>query len=117
MTTKRARVVKSYHSEFPNPLQLQQGEIVRAIPKSTHWKGWIYCATENHNEGWIPISYLTDEKSCENRYHLQQDYDATEISVKQGTPCIIKKMVAGWAWIQTEHRHEGWIPLDHLEFV
>lgn len=108
---KKAVVKKEHRSNYPNPLKLAQGTIVKIEKRETEWDGWLWCITEN-NLGWIPDSYVkVDGEQAE----FLRDYDATELNVDVGEELTLLYEVNGWFWCQKTSGESGWVPGECLE--
>lgn len=109
----KVKVIKEYHSEFPNPLILKKGDRVLIDHLRDKHAGWKFCKT-THNEGWIPEAYLDING---NLGELNRDYDATELSVKEGQLLEVLYEESGWLWCKTEEGKSGWCPKEITEIT
>ncbi|MBI9070372.1 MAG: DUF3109 family protein [Melioribacteraceae bacterium] len=106
MKSKKCIVVKSYKSDYPNPLKLIKGAKLKTFKRKSPWKGWIFCEDKNGVKGWVPKSYLQISK---NKAVLLKNYDATELTVKHGE--ILKTKLKESGWFLCEYNAQfGWIP-------
>ena len=112
---KRARVIKSHHSEVLTPFQAEKGEIVSGKEKPTQWEGWFYCKNKVGIYGWVPKAFLTPVKDSSEEFQFNRAYNASEISASEGEFVKIIEIESGWAWIENENGKLGWIPLEYLE--
>jgi hypothetical protein len=106
------RVVKSYHSPYMEPLNLQKGERLKWEPRECEWPGWIWCTTEGGETRWVPESWVKKEG---DHCVLQRDYTATELSVESGEALTVEFTEAEWGWATKEGGQKGWVPLEYLE--
>jgi uncharacterized protein YgiM (DUF1202 family) len=104
---KKARVIKSYRSAFPDPLIIKAGEVLKIKEKESEWEGWIWCVSEQGKPGWVPNSCL--EISGESGTALR-DYDATELSVGVGEELTVLEEESGWYRCVNENDRTGWVP-------
>ena len=109
----QVKVIRTYTSEFPNPLKLKKGDIVIIDHSKDKHLGWKFCKT-NKNEGWIPKTYLNiTGKSAK----LNRDYDATELSLKEGQMLEVLCEESGWFWCKTEDSKYGWYPKEATKAI
>ena len=110
----RARVVRRYRSEFPDPLFLNKREKVSVEKKKTDWEGWLWCTTETGRKGWVPETYL-EVHGAEGE--ALRDYDGTELSVIEGDRLTVLERESGWLWCLAEKGGLGWVPEENVECV
>ena len=108
----RAMVLKSYTPEPGPALRLGSGDPVRVGEESTAYPGWVRITAPSGSKTWAPEAYVRAEPSGRGR--MKVDYDATELAVRERDRVTILLEVWGWAWVETEDRRQGWIPLDVL---
>ncbi len=89
-----------------------QGEV-----KSTEWEGWLYCSNPANINGWVPLSYLSEDEEKEGYFVMLRDYDATELTVEEGRIVSIAETAASWAWVTCEDGGTGWVPLENLQYL
>ena len=107
----RVKVIREHISEFPKPLKLRKGDIVAIDPSKDKYTGWKFGKIKD-NEGWIPEAYLDiNVKLCK----LNRDYDATELSLKEGQILEVFYEECGWFWGKTEDGKYGWYPKEATE--
>jgi len=107
----KARVIKQYISEFPDPLLLKKGDGVHIDLSMDKHAGWKFGHTDD-NQGWIPEAYL-DIKGDTGT--LIRGYDATELTLKEGQLLDIHDEESGWLWCKTEDEKFGWCPKEVVE--
>ena len=109
----KIKVIKKYTSEFPNPLNLKTGELVN-INHMKNNPGWKFCISKN-NKGWIPESYLNIIDG--NIGRLKKDYNANELSLKEGEILELLHEEAGWYWCKTKEGIFGWYPKEMAKIL
>ena len=108
---KTYRVIESYESPFPDPLEAKAGARLGFERKETEWEGWLWCTDSSGKTGWVPETWLTlEEEFC----ILQRDYVARELSVAAGELISADFVESGWVFGSTASGEQGWIPLNHL---
>ena len=110
--TRRGRVIKIYRSAYPDPVIIAKGDKVSVLKRESDWDGWLWCATENGKEGWIPEKYL---ETCGSQGKACRDYNGTELTVSSNESLEILEEESGWIWCRTERGDCGWIPRDFVE--
>ncbi len=109
-------VTRSRKSDYPIPIKLLKGDIVKTkgSSNSTPWKNWIMCEL-NGNSGWVPIQYV--DKLEEEKAIIREDYDATELTVTENDIVIADIELNGWVWAKKDIAPDtyGWIPLENLK--
>ncbi|MHA2288859.1 MAG: SH3 domain-containing protein [Promethearchaeota archaeon] len=113
---KKAKVIKSHHSEVMIPFQAEKGDIVKGKEKPTQWEGWLYCKTSDDIYGWVPKAFLTPVKNSSEEFQFNRAYNAFEISASEGELVNVIEIESGWAWIENESGKSGWIPLENLNY-
>ena len=103
------KIIKSYTTRFTNPIILKMGEHVKVRKRDGEWIGWIWCVTEDGNEGWAPEIILKIDQS---EAVVVSDYNATELSVVVGEELEMFHRESGWVWCHRSNGDEGWIPLE-----
>ena len=107
----KAVVIKRHKSDFPNPLVLKKGDIIKLSDKKTNFIGWVWCTSSDRNSGWIPENYI---EKTENGCRLTVDYNASEMDVEVGEKLIILSEESQWVWCQNGKNQEGWVPLENV---
>jgi len=110
----KAKIVKSYITRFTDPIILKKGEHVKTGKKDNRWVGWIWCKTENGNEGWAPENILEINQT---EALVTADYNATELSVAVGEELELFQRESGWVWCHRQNGDEGWIPLECFDIT
>jgi hypothetical protein len=105
-------VIKAHTTDFPNPLILKAGDILKTEPKKTEWPGWVWCTEKDGNSGWIPANYLEIEN---NTARMRCDYNATELTAQIGDILNVLDEESSWYWCVTPRGSKGWIPKDNVE--
>lgn len=112
---KKVKVIKSHRSEVRIPFQAEKGEVVSGKEKPTEWEGWLYCKNKSGIYGWVPKAFVSPIADSLNKYQLNCDYNAYEITISKGELVKIKEKESGWALIESENGEIGWIPLENLD--
>lgn len=112
------QVITSRKSDYPNPISVSKGQMVKCLKKSdedSEWSGWIYCESD-HNKGWIP-EQIIDLKG--KMGIILEDYSAKEFYLEVDDILIEIKELNGWIWcFKSGHEDEkAWAPLDHLKLI
>lgn len=51
-------VIKSHVSNYPNPIRLEEGDVVKMIESYAgpeNWENWMFCHEEKYDrKGWVP---------------------------------------------------------------
>ena len=105
----KGKIIKSYTTRFTNPIILKKGEHVKVGKRDDEWIGWIWCITENGNEGWASENILDINQS---EAVVVSDYNATELSVVVGEELETFQRESGWVWCRRSNGDEGWVPLE-----
>jgi uncharacterized protein YgiM (DUF1202 family) len=107
-----ARIIKSYESAYPDPLELKQGERVAVEARECEWPGWLWATDKSGRAGWIPETYLTVSGPAGE---LLRDYDATELDAEAGDTVEILEREGGWARCRKTDGIVGWLPEEVLK--
>jgi len=122
--TVKYLVTEDHRTEFPNPIQLVQGERVILGRKAEetvgetrydeNWTNWTLCTKmDGSNEGWVPNQIITHDG---DHGYILEDYSARELDLDKGTIVKGVREMNGWLWL--EHKNgNGWVPLDKLEKI
>jgi len=109
-------VTKPHRSEYPNPIQLNQGDsfvIGEEYQGSESWEDWFFCTTPNQISGWVPKQVI--ERCHDGTGRALEDYSACELNVSTGETLIGARVLNGWIWCQRLASSEaGWVPLENL---
>jgi hypothetical protein len=109
----KVKVIREYISEFSNPLKLRKGDIVVIDHSKDKHAGWKF-GKINDNEAWIPKAYLDVNGKLGK---LNRDYNATELSLKEGQVLEVLYEESGWFWCKTGEGKYGWYPKEATEAV
>lgn len=112
---KKYKVIKSYRSEFDNPIKLSKGEHVTIIEKSNptgDWAGWLLCKSCD-NKGWVPHQ-IVDANGL-----VIENYDAREFDLDIGEILLAEKELNGWIWCNKLDNDDikAWAPHNHIEVL
>lgn len=112
-------VRKEHISNYPDPISLATGDLVRVIEKyvgSEGWDNWASCESLKTGKiGWVPEQILRKESDLTS---VTSDYNANELNVKPGEIVLGIEKLNGWIWCRHQSTHEmGWLPLNILEII
>lgn len=111
----RARVLKSYHLQYPDPIEVRRGDDVLLGMTDPEFPGWIWAtSTASGKAGWVPEEFLTIE---DDHGTARRDYSARELTVDEGQVVEVIEELLGWAFVETEPGCSGWVPQGHLSRV
>jgi hypothetical protein len=106
---RTACAVRSYTASCHDPLQVKAGDVLTIEPKISEWSGWIWCVSDDGKGGWVPESWGRIEGTS---FHMQKDYDATELNVSLDDTITVRDEESGWLLCQDRFGHRGWIPKE-----
>ncbi|MBC6971623.1 ligand-binding protein SH3 [Bacillus sp. Xin] len=111
------KVIQKHESNYPNPISLKKGEIIKVGNKyegPENWDNWVYCHTKE-NEGWVPEQIIKNEgKSA----FVLEDYIAKELNVEEKEIISEIKELNGWLWCKRKTNDEkGWLPKSKLKVL
>jgi len=117
-------VTEGHRTEFPNPIELVQGEkvtlgktaeeTVGETPGDEKWTNWTLCRKlDGSSEGWVPNQIITHDG---NYGYIIEDYSAKELDVDKGAIMKGSREMNGWLWGEC-NSVTGWVPLDKLQKV
>jgi hypothetical protein len=109
----RARVVRDYRSQYPNPIRFEQGEIVTLGRRDSEWPAFVWTIASDGNAGWAPFDWL---KPLDNdRAEALREYSAQELDVAVGDEVTLLHELGGWWWCERTDGRSGWVPTAHVE--
>ena len=115
---KKFRTIREWKTNYPNPIILEQNDIVEILEKENdnpNWEKWIFCK-KNNILGWIPEQIIN--KTGNKKGILKERYSAKELNVNKGEKIIEIKELNGWIWAKRKLNNEkGWLPLEILEEI
>lgn len=107
-----ARVLKSYTTQYPDPIEIQKGETVTLGKRDTDFPGWIWATSgKTGKSGWVPEPFLIIRG---DQAESRRDYSARELSVLEGDIVTVVDELLGWALVEVESGVRGWVPQSHL---
>lgn len=109
------RVIRSYQSTSTDPIVMKEGDRLQVEDKPTDWDGWVWCLHSSGKNSWVPGIYLNREGN--NTALALQDYNATELSVREGQELEIFNEVAGWYWCRNGDGKSGWVPAENIKLI
>jgi hypothetical protein len=113
-------VLTAYASAYPKPLMLRAGDTLDLDPTDklnserhkNKWPEWLWCTAKDGTKGWVPENYVRVEG---NTAFLLRDYNATELTVREGERLLVQFEESGWLWCRTALGLEGWVPKENTE--
>ena len=111
-------VVKKRKSDYPNPINLKTGDIVKVgetYSGAEDWNNWIKCSKDGI-DGWVPAQIIDGNGTYAK---VLEDYDATELDIQKNDIAVGLFSMNGWVRGYLEHDSckVGWVPLDHLRRI
>ncbi len=108
----QSKIIKDYESSNSNPIQVKRGEVVTPSKKDKDYPGWVWCATQDGKASWVPERILQIKN---DNATVTEDYEATELSVKEGDVITTFQSESGWVWCEKENGEQGWVPLENID--
>ncbi|MGE7883590.1 SH3 domain-containing protein [Bacillus sp. NPDC094077] len=110
-------VMKSHVSRYPDPIRLEEGDVVHIGEKyvgTESWDNWVFCHEERYNrKGWVPEQIIRIDMV--NRVGIiTKEYTAKELNVRSGERLIGLEELNGWIWCGKIDGEKGWIPKGNL---
>ena len=104
-------VLESRNTDYPEPIVLQKGDIVRLgeVYTGDEWENWIWAVKDNL-KGWVPLQIIArqnDSFAC-----VTEDYTARELNVVAGNTFFSEKKMNGWhyGYLLQDPHEKGWVP-------
>jgi len=111
---KKLVVTKEHYPTFPYVMIIKVGEKLIVEKKETIYNNWVWVTSIDGNSCWIPESFL-NINNCEGI--AKENYDSTELNVKQGEQLIFYREVAKWYWVKNSNGKFGWVPKDNTKLI
>ncbi len=114
---RRARVIRAYEREFPDPIVVQAGEPLTLSDQFSNWNQnpawrWVWCTDARGKGGYVPLSVI---ETRDHASSARRDYSAVELTAQVGETLTIEDADSGWYWCANQRGEHGWIPIDHVE--
>ncbi len=106
-----AIATSDYEAAYPHPISVKKGDPVAVGKQDTEWPGWVWCTDRGGVEGWVPEQYL---ERLDDRGKMLRDYNAIELSIRQGERLTLGEEANGWFWATNEQGQSGWVPAKHV---
>ena len=107
-----ARVLKSYTTQYPDPITIRKGDLVTLGKRDTDFPGWIWATSlESGKSGWVPEQFL---RIRGDQAESLRDYSARELTVAEGSMVTVLEALLGWCLVESDSGDRGWIPQSHL---
>ena len=104
--------VSGHSTQYPNPIKLSKGEIVKLgeLAPEEKWKNWVWAENAKGQGGWVPVQLI-----AKTHDHLEgvvkEAYSAQELNINVGEKVIKIKSLNGWTWVRNiSNLEEGWVP-------
>ncbi|MFD2172105.1 SH3 domain-containing protein [Tumebacillus lipolyticus] len=109
-------ITKSHRSNYPNPITLSKGQVVRVGKRyegPENWPDWLYCTTLDQTlKGWVPEQIIRQEQEVGV---ILEAYTAKELDVEVGEAVVGSQELNGWVWCQKlSDGEEGWVPQENM---
>ncbi len=104
--------VSDHRTQYPNPIKLSKGEIVKLgeLAPEEKWKNWVWTENVKGQGGWVPVQ-LIDKTNDNLEGVVKEEYSAQELNINVGEKVIKIKSLNGWTWVRNvSNNKEGWIP-------
>jgi hypothetical protein len=105
------RVAKDYTPQYPDPITVRAGDLVRVGGDDPEFPGWRWCTGPDGREGWVPEPFL---QHADGEAIMLRDYTAKELAVRAGDEVSLGEAMHGWVWATDAVGHSGWIPQSCL---
>ncbi|MBE5106081.1 hypothetical protein IGI01_12450 [Bacillus thuringiensis] len=110
-------VMKSHVSHYPDPIRLEEGDVVHIGEKyvgTESWDNWVFCHEERYNrKGWVPEQII--RKDMNGIGIILKQYTAKELNVGIGERLIGLEELNGWVWCEETDGEKGWVPKESLQ--
>ncbi|HEF5707659.1 MULTISPECIES: SH3 domain-containing protein [Bacillus] len=107
-------VIKSHVSNYPNPIRLEEGNVVKMIESYADPENWMFCQEEKYDrKGWVPEQII--RKDMNGTGIIIKQYTAKELNVSIGKRLIGLEELNGWVWCEGRDGEEGWVPKENLQ--
>lgn len=103
----RVRVTRDYVVQYPEPIRVRAGQVVRVGRQDEEYPGWWWCTAPDGRSGWMPNEVLR-RRGVEA--DVLDDYEATELAVRYGEELSVSRVQHDWLWVTNAAGASGWIP-------
>ena len=97
-------VIKSHVSNYPDPIRLEEGDVVKMIESydgPENWENWMFCHEEKYDrKGWVPEQII--RKDMNGTGIIIKQYTAKELNVSIGERLIGLEELNGWVWCEKQ---------------
>lgn len=97
-------VIKSHVSNYPDPIRLEEGDVVKMIESydgPENWENWMFCHEEKYDrKGWVPEQIIM--KNITDVGIITKQYTAKELNVSIGERLIGLEELNGWVWCEKQ---------------
>ncbi|WP_242277132.1 SH3 domain-containing protein [Bacillus cereus group sp. BfR-BA-01446] len=112
-------VIKSHVSNYPDPIRLEEGDVVKMIESydgPENWENWMFCHEEKYDrKGWVPEQII--RKDMNGTGIIIKQYTAKELNVSIGERVIALEELNGWIWCEKTGGEDGWVPKENLQNI
>jgi hypothetical protein len=111
---RRARVIRDHVAQYPDPIRVRAGQVVRLDREDDEYPGWWWCTAPDGRSGWVPDELLR-RRGVEA--DILEDYDATELAVRGGDEVCVSSIRHEWLLVSNAAGAAGWIPATCVDFI
>lgn len=98
--------------QYPDPIDVNTGEIVVLGKTDPEWPGWQWCTDGRGKSGWVPIEWIEARGNACGI--IKHPYTARELPISIGQKILVQRQESGWYWASNEAGETGWIPSSHV---
>jgi hypothetical protein len=113
-SAQKVRAIAPHAAASTAPLKAKRGEFITCGQSDDEWPGWIWCTNADGKSGWVPEVFI---QMRGERGWMVRDYDATELSVREGEELQVEEEVSDWLLCVGEKGQRGWIPKRNVEVI
>ncbi len=111
----RARLLRSYVPQYPQPIAFAAGDVVRLGARDSEWPAFAWVTTADGNAGWAPHAWLRPRD--DGHAVALRDYIARELHDDAGQAVTLHHELGGWWWSERADGALGWLPGRDLERI
>jgi hypothetical protein len=109
--TKQLVMIEDNEPTYPDPIQVNQGEVLIVGEEDSEYPGWIWCENQEGKRGWVPDDCI-ETVGSESR--AKYDYSAVELRARVGDRLIPLESKYGWVLCTNSAGDRGWLPLTKV---
>jgi hypothetical protein len=111
---RRAVVLREYVAQYPDPITVVAGAVVRVEKDDPEFPGWWWCVAEDGRAGWVHSELLTPSPAPGSSARLRVDYTARELTVQRAMRLTVLDERGGWLYVSAPDGATGWVPASHV---